>query len=286
MRIRGPRPYGAIRSLFTLMLLGTLSGCAALGYRDALPRLAGFTPLPAMPQVRYVAGAEPFAQRVAAILPVAIATVERAHYRAFRKPPEVYVCDSEACFNEFVSADYNFTAAVVYDNRLVLAPRLFDREPERLEPILIHELSHVHIGERLGHYTTAIPLWFHEGLASLVANGGGADLVTDADAWAAVDRGRYFLPDEQHLPWVRKRADAWGISIHVFYRQAYIYLRDLRSRNPEAFRRLLDLLYAGTDFDGAFAQAMYANPARSATAFFKRLQCAERAHGGDACGPQ
>ena len=270
---------------FVLPLLCALAGCAALGYRDAMPRLATFEPLPSMPQIRYAPGAEAYAERVATILPAAIVKVEAAHYRPFLHAPEVFICDTDDCFHRFVDERYNFTAAVVYDNRLVLAPRLFDREPQRLEPILIHELSHLHLGQQRGHYALDIPLWFHEGLAVLVADGGGADLATDDEAWRAIDRGQFFLPDEQHLPWIRKRAETWDISIHVFYRQAYLYLRDLRSRDNAAFRRLLDLLYAKVDFDAAFAQAMQANPERSALAFFKRLQCAGHIRDDDPCGP-
>ena len=285
VRYASPGAARRLRSAVMMCLLSALAGCAAFGYRDAMPRLASFEPLPFMPQVRYAPGAQPYAARVAAILPAAIAKVEAAHYRRFLHLPVVFICDSDECFHRFVAKEYNFTAAVVYDNRLVLAPRLFDREPQRLEPILVHELSHLHLGQQRGHYTLEIPLWFHEGLAALAADGGGADLVTDDDAWLAADRGRYFLPDEQHLPWIRKRADTWDLSIHLFYRQAYLYLRDLRSRDAAAFRRLLDLLYEKEDFDAAFAQAMQANPGRSGLAFFKRLQCAGRLRDDDPCGP-
>ena len=271
------------RCIVALGLIGALAGCGTLGYRDAMPRLIAFESLPAMPQVRYAPNAAAYARRVAAILPTAIATVERVHERHFRDPPDVFVCDSDACFHRFVAERYNFTAAVVYDNRLVLSPRLFDRESQRLPPVLLHELSHVHLGQVRGHYTTAIPVWFHEGLAALVADGGGADLITDEDAWRAVKDGRHFLPDEQHLPWMRKRAETWNISIHEFYRQAFMYLRDLRARDPVAFRRLLQLLYAKEDFDAAFAQTMHANPARSGLAFFKGLHCADRVHEERSC---
>jgi hypothetical protein len=193
----------------------------------------------------------------------------------------VYVCGDDACFHRFVAARYNFAAAVVYDNRLVLAPRLFDREPHRLEAILVHELSHLHLGESRGHYSLAIPVWFHEGLASLVAAGGGADLASDADAWDAALRAQHFLPDEQHLPWQRRMAGSWGLPISVFYRQAMLYVRDLRSRDEPAFRRMLSLLQDGEEFDAAFAQAYHANPARLATAFFRRVPYAEQARRGD-----
>lgn len=284
-RIAHRRTLRGLRTLAWLGFLAAISGCAPLRYRDATPQLERFERLAAMPRIRYTEGAEALAERVAAILPGAVAKVEAAHYRPFRRPPEVHICASDACFHRFVAPSYNFAAAVVYDNQLVLSPRLFDREAQRLQPILVHELSHLHLGQVRGHYTTAIPVWFHEGLAALAADGGGADLASDEAAWRAAESGRFFLPDEQHLPWERKRNGAWDLSIHVFYRQAYIYLRDLRGRDPDAFRRLLDALYARADFDAAFAQAMHANPARSALAFFKRLQCAERARAERGCDP-
>jgi hypothetical protein len=264
-----------MRSGAAALLFILVTGCASSSYRDAIEDLAEFTPLVGTPQVRFTPGAEEFARRVAAALPAAVSAVETGHYRRFRTAPEIYVCDSDACFHRFVSPRYNFTAAVVYDNRLLLAPRLFDREPERLAPILTHELSHLHLGQVRGHYTPSIPIWFHEGFASLVAEGGGADLASDADAWRAVDDGKHFLPDEQHLPWERKWAGTWSLPTSVFYRQAYVYLRDLRARDEAAFRTLLDSLYQGEDFDAAFARAMHANPNRSVRAYFNRLQCAQ-----------
>src|SRR5262245_40883166 len=95
------------RVLCALALIGALAGCAAFGYQDAMPRLAAFERLQAMPQVRYVPGAEPFAERVAAILPAAIAKVEAVHYRRFLTAPEVFVCDSDECFHSFVAERYN-----------------------------------------------------------------------------------------------------------------------------------------------------------------------------------
>jgi len=257
-----------IRGVFLGPLLALLTGCTSLGYRDAGDRLESFAPLPENAQVRHAAGAEPFARRVAEMLPAATAQVEAMQYRGFRTPPIVHVCNDDECFHRFVAPGWNFTAAVVYDNRLVLASRLFDREPHRLKPILLHELSHLHMGQYRGHYAMAIPVWFHEGLASLVARGGGADLVTDADAREAVANGRHFLADEQHLPWRRTRAEAWGISVSLFYRQAMLYLDHLRAHDEDAFRRLLRNLQDGADFDAAFAQAYQTNPAHSVRAFF------------------
>jgi len=264
------------RSRYLLVLCAWLAGCASFGYQDAGESLESFEALPENGQVRYAPGAQAFARRVAVLLPAASAQVERLQYGRFRTRPTVYVCNDDDCFHRFVPARWNYTAAVVYDNRLVLAPRLFEREPERLLPILLHELSHLHMGQFRGHYSMAIPVWFHEGLASLVAKGGGADLVTDADAHGAVASGRHFEVDEQHLPWRRTRAEAWGISVSLFYRQAMLYLEHLRTRDAAAFRRLLGALQDGADFDTAFAQAYQTNPAHAARAYFD----AGRLHSG------
>jgi len=245
-----------------------------MGYRDAIEDLATFQPLADVPHVRHAPGAAAYARRVAELLPAAIAQVESVHYRRFRTPPIVYVCSDDACFDRYVSPGYNFTAAVVYDNRLLLAARLFEREPQRLAAILKHELSHLHLGQRRGHYSMELPLWFHEGLAALAADGGGADLATDAEAWKAIDAGRHFLPEAQHRPWQRTRAQAWGLPTSLFYRQAYMFMRNLRAMDETAFRRLLDLVQDGEEFDRAFVETYHANPANAAIAYFRRLHCA------------
>lgn len=253
---------------FSWLLCLLVAGCAGLGYHDAGEALSSFAPLAGNPQIRYAPDAESHAREVAALLPQATREIEAFHRRAFREPPVVYVCDSDTCFHRFVAAKLNYTAAVVYDNRLLLAPRLFVRESGRLRAILLHELSHLHMGQYRGHYTMSIPVWFHEGLASLAAGGGGADLVDDEDAWRAALARKHFRADEQHLPWHRTRADAWDISISVFYRQAMLFLAHLRSRDAAAFVGLLHRLQDGADFDAAFAQTYQANPHRLALAFF------------------
>lgn len=253
---------------WTILLAAFLGGCSSLAYRDAGDELAAFEVLHGTPQVRFGPGGEAYARQVAALLGDAIRQVEAFHGRAFRTPPVVHVCGDDACFHRFVAAKWHFTAAVVYDNRLLLAPRLFVREPERLRPILVHEMSHLHMGQYLGHYTMSIPVWFHEGLASLAAEGGGADLVTDDDAWRAALASRHFLADEQHLPWQRRHAQNWGLSISVFYRQSMLFLAHLRAQDPQQFVALLNRLQDGVGFDEAFAQTYQANPNRLALAFF------------------
>lgn len=94
-----------------------------------------------------------------------------------------------SCFNRYVYTP-RLSAAVIPDNRLILSPNLNGRESARLPGLLTHELAHLHLGQRIGHYNSTLPVWFHEGWASLTADGGGAEYATDAQAYAAIRAGR------------------------------------------------------------------------------------------------
>ena len=258
-----------MRCLVAALALAFFAGCAAIpGERGATVALADFATLAADERVRYEPGAEPYAVRVAALLPAAVAQVEAGHYRAFPQPVVVYVCGTTACFEEKVPGAGRYTAAVIYDNRLLLAPRLFDREPARLYPVLVHELSHLHLGQQLGHYTLRIPVWFHEGLASLVAASGGADLVTEEDARRAIAAGEHFLPEAAHDETRRAYAEQWRLKIAMFYRQSMMFLAHLKADSEERYREFLDALQRRASFDEAFAGAFGAGALELAQQFF------------------
>ena len=273
------------RTIAALALL-FLAGCAAVQpQRDETTDLDDFETLAADTRVRYELGAQSFAERVADILPAAIAQVEAGHYRPFPRPVTVYVCGTSSCFEHAMPGAARFTAAVIYDNRLLLAPRLFEREPERLYPILVHELSHLHLGQSLGHYTMRIPVWFHEGLASLVALNGGADLVSEEEARWAIAAGKHFLPDPAHDETRRKYADHWQLRIAMFYRQSMMFVASLRAGGEERFRSLIDALQRRAAFDEAFGAAFGAGALDLARRFFAVTRCAANACDGPAGSP-
>jgi hypothetical protein len=244
-----------MRALLALGLCSlVLLGCATTTGPAPHTLAEAFRQYPLDPRIRLEEGAEGHAARVHALLDAAIARVERVHGLPFRAPPAVAVCATAACFARLVKTP-GLTAAVVADNRLVLSPRLFSVEADRLPGILAHELSHVHLGQRLGHYTPWIPVWFHEGLATLVADGGGADLAGDRVACAAWRNGQRVDFGRRDAPGQRHRADAFGLSIHVFYRQSWRATERLRAHDPQAFRRWLIAIQEGADFSIAFADA-------------------------------
>src|SRR6185436_12946407 len=248
-----------MRRALLVLCVAALAGCAAHPRRDATVELAQFETFATEVRVRYEPGAEARAARVAELLPSAIAQVEAAHYRAFAEPVVVYVCATVECFDRRVSGSGRFSAAVIHENRVLLAPRLFEREAQRLYPILVHELSHLHLGQRLGHYTMRIPVWFHEGLASLAAASGGADLVSEEEARRAIAAGENFLPDPLHDETRRKYADYWQLRISMLYRQSMMLLEDLRTASEERFRALLVNLQERVPFDDAFNAAFGAS---------------------------
>lgn len=242
------------RAFLALALCGwLLAGCATVD-RIPDPQTLGFIPLATDTRVWLEPGAESYAERVSAYLDQAVLRVERLHGLAFRSPPRVHVCSSETCFTRWVKTP-GLTAAVVADNRLVLSPRLHGREAHRLSGILTHELSHLHLGQRLGHYTPWIPVWFHEGLATLAAEGGGAESIDYAAMCAAWRSGRRVDFARRDTPGARHRAAEFGLNLHEFYRQSLHMVESLRTHEPIAFARWVRAIQEGEDFHIAFANA-------------------------------
>jgi len=244
-------------ALLCLIAVIVMSVSACAGVRpsgDAAARLSTFQALPGDRRVRIEPGATEQGARVAALLPAAIAQVERRHGRSFAASVRVHVCGQPGCFESIVPLPPGLTAAVAFDNRLLLGSRLFDRELHRLWPVLVHELSHLHFGQRLGHYTPAIPVWFHEGFAAWVADGGGADLATDAQVQAAFEReAASEIASDVGAPGHRRRSASAVAPSSVAYRQAFWFVAWLATSRPENFAWFIDVLQSGRNFERAFA---------------------------------
>lgn len=239
-----------------------LSACATqISNPRALQPMAGFAPLPEDSRVWTEPGAEAYGRRVLQQLDGAIARVEAAHYLPFAGTPRIYVCGTEACFKRNVFTP-KLSAAVIPDNRLILSPNLDGRESWRLERLLLHELAHVHLGQRVGHYHYSVPVWFHEGWASLTAEGGGAEFATDIQALEAAASGKRIDLALRDVPDMRHRASAFGLDIHVFYRQAMLLVARLKQQDPARFRELALALQDNRDFEISFWNIYGAGPER------------------------
>ncbi|HYP68979.1 MAG TPA: hypothetical protein VEP67_12125 [Thiobacillaceae bacterium] len=247
--------------LFTLLFLGLLlSGCAlAVSDPRALVPFEGFVPLAEDDRVWVEPGYEDYGTRVANLLPSAMARVERGHGRPFRFAPRVYVCGTEACFKRYVLTP-RLSAAVVPDNRLILSPNLDGRESDRLEPLLVHELAHLHLGQEIGHYDSSVPIWFHEGWASLTADGGGAEFATDEQAYKAAGEGRAIDLAARDTPDLRHKANSFNVNIYEFYRQAMLLVGKLKGMNEAKFAAFTQAIQDNEDFEIAFWDIYGAGP--------------------------
>lgn len=257
-----------MRVWLAIIALAMLSGCAlTVSDPRALKPLDSFAPLAGDARIWVEPGHEAYGARVAEALPAAIAKVEAAHYLPFAQPPRVYVCGTDACFKRYVLTP-KLSAAVVPDNRLILSPNLDGKESHRLSTLLTHELAHLHLGQRIGHYHSTLPVWFHEGWASLTADGGGADYATDAQAWEAIRAGRRVNLSVRDVPDKRHKASASNLKIFEFYRQSMLLVGWLKAEDEARFRQLVLAVQDNADFEIAFWNIYGEAPATRLAGFF------------------
>ncbi len=253
---------------WALIAVMLLSGCAlTVSDPRALKPMDSFVPLASDARVWVEPGYEDYGERVAEALPAAIEQVKAAHYLPFASTPRVYVCGSVACFKRYVMTP-QLSAAVVPDNRLILSPNLDGKESHRLPSLLTHELAHLHLGQRIGHYHSTMPVWFHEGWASLTADGGGAEYATDAQAFAAIRAGHRVDLVARDTPTRRHRARASSLNIHEFYRQSMLLVGWLKAQDEARFRDLALAVQDNADFEIAFWDIYGQAPATRLAGFF------------------
>jgi hypothetical protein len=222
---------------------------------DRLPALS------ANGQVHYQPGAEDYARAVAALLPDAITRIEAVHGRRFAHPATVGVyatAEAYAAANGLGSAG---PVGVTFSGRVNLAPKLFWSQRQRLPAILTHELSHAHIQGWIGGLAYLhLPSWFKEGLAVIASEGGGAELVSEEEAQAAIQRGEQIAVDDagslQNVFDIRferapEKAATWHATV-LAYRQAGMFVNCLRESDRSAFDRMMDAILDSR----AFAEAV------------------------------
>jgi hypothetical protein len=220
--------------------------------------------LPALPdnsQVHYEGGAENYARDVVPLLPDALKRVEAVHGRRFAHPVTVGAYATPEAFAAANGQGSNVPVGVTFAGRVNLSPKLFGPQRKRLRAILTHELSHAHIhGWIGGNAYVHLPNWFKEGLAVMVSEGGGAELVSENEAWAAIQRGEQIVIADagglQNLAGIAlERAPADTASwypVVLAYRQAGMFVSYLRESDRPAFDRMMNAILDGR----AFAEAV------------------------------
>jgi len=237
-----------------------------LNLPDRLPALADH------PLVHYEAGAEDFARDVAGLLPDAIARVEAVHGRPFAHPVTVGAYATPEAFAAANGLGSNVPMGVTFAGRVILSPKLFRPQHQRLRAILTHEMSHAHVqGWIGGNKYFGLPPWFKEGLAVMISQGGGAELVSEREARAAIDRGEQIAIDDAGSPQTtidirfdkapEKQSPSW-YPIVLAYRQAGMFVSYLHDSDKPAFDRMLGAILDGRTFAEAI-DAGYHDDVRS-----------------------
>jgi len=216
--------------------------------------------LPALPensQVHFEPGAEDYARDVSALLPAAIARVEAAQGRPFAHPVIVGVYATPETYAAANASGSAGSVGVTAFGRVILSPVLNGPQYRRLPAILTHELSHAHIGGWVSTAELRLPNWFKEGLAVMVSGGGGAELVSEAEARGAIERGETIAIDDTQslstlLLGVRyERAPPRGTPsdlIVMAYRQAGMFVTYLHDSDAPGFARMMNAILDGRPF--------------------------------------
>ncbi len=237
-----------------LFILTSIPGCGLIKTGLAsLKSTSNFHPLASDNRVLAEPGAEDLAKSVAEYLPEAINAVEKKQYRPFTKPVEVYVCNSEDSFAGQTGLSRQIRGALT--TKLFLSGKLIRPEFRgTTKAILTHELSHLHLQQRLGtyHYNADLPAWFQEGLAVIVSGGGGAETVSEGEAARAIVKGAHFTPEAQGSFFFHKSAKSYGLEPHMFYRQASLFVGYLRNLSDVRFGLFVLAIEDGKDFEKAF----------------------------------
>jgi hypothetical protein len=216
-----------------------------LNMPDRMPALT------ANSQVHYQPGAEDFARDVAVLLPDAIARVEAVHGRRFAHPVIVGVYATPEAYSAANGLGSVVPVGVTIFGRVNLSPKLFWSQHQRLRAILTHELSHAHIQGWIGGYAFLyLPNWFKEGLAVMLSGGGGAELVSEDEARAEIQRGEKIVIDDagslSHLTDVRLEKEtgnrpSW-YPVVLAYREAGMFVNYLRESDRPAFDRMMNAI--------------------------------------------
>jgi hypothetical protein len=217
-------------------------------------------------RVHYQSGAEDFARDVAALLPDAITRIETSHGRRFEHPVTVGVYATLEAYAAANGLGSDVPVGVTFAGRVNLSPKLFWPQRARLPAILTHELSHAHIAGWIGNAYLRLPNWFKEGLAVMVSEGGGAELVSEEEARAAIQRGEQIVIDDtgslQDLPgeirFERAPASSYAAiqgaktaswyPVVLAYRQAGMFVNFLRELDRSAFDRMMSAILDGRPF--------------------------------------
>jgi hypothetical protein len=185
---------------------------------------------------------EQFAKDIQNILPLLVDSIELKLDCKFK--PTIFICSTNESFCKYSGAKFPGPRAKVTAKGFYISPRL--QGAKDWCDISYHELVHVAMYQYLGawHYFT-IPLWFHEGIATFVSNGGGSGDICDSAAIYEILKGNHFYP---YASFIRSYLNNDHLSPWMEYRQYMLFVKFLKDGKEEKFKNLLNSIYSKKSF--------------------------------------
>jgi hypothetical protein len=172
----------------------------------------------------------------------------------FLKPAHVYLCNSNQSFCKYTGSRFPGPRAYATFRGVYVSPRL--KGTPDWAAIVYHELIHVVIFQHLSVYRyLKVPVWFHEGFATYISNGGGSGNVSDSAAVRDLLEGRHFDPVDNESILSPKSFRDDKIGAWTYYRQSMLFVGFLAKYDRWAFDNLISSVLGGTAFPEAVANA-------------------------------
>jgi hypothetical protein len=194
-----------------------------------------------------------FGERLKETLPALRDSVERKQKQKIEKMMPVFLCHTNESFCKYAGSKYPGPRAKVTNKGFFISPRL---EPSKdWYEIIYHELSHVAMIQNVGlyrHFKT--PVWFHEGLATYISNGGGSGDVSDSAAIVEILKGNHFHPLAKDNI-LSQKSFKNGLAPWMNYRQSMLFVTYLKEMDTDKFDNLIENMNKRIAFKKAFEKA-------------------------------
>ena len=192
-------------------------------------------------------------EQIQSVIPQYLDSVQNKVGLDFTQEVKVFVCHSTESFCDHTGSKSPGPRASVL-RKFFVSPRL--QGTEDWSSIVYHELVHVLLMQNLSMYRyLTTPIWFHEGLATMVANGGGSGNINDSTAIANILDGKHFNPVDKENFVFPQSFENPDIGIWVHYRQAMLFVAYMKTSNPQSFDTLMHDLVSGMNFREAVHDA-------------------------------
>lgn len=190
---------------------------------------------------------EQFGRDLQNVLPRLIDSVEKKELHKFIELPDIYVCSTNKSFCKYAGSKYPGPRARVTPKGLFISPRL--KGSKNWNEIVYHELSHVVLLQYTGTYRYInIPVWFHEGLATYISNGGGSGDITDSAATLEILKGNHFYPAANENILFPKSFTNDKIPPWMHYRQSMLFVEFIKEGKEKEFENLLNAIFRKNSF--------------------------------------